>query len=73
METILCDAEDSGFLLVFTDGSSEKIQGVGRLGGYGMYSENHVSLPEHMPLGMKQTNNVAELMAASSWQDSYLL
>ena len=64
LETILHDAEDSGFLLVFTDGSSDTIHGVGRLGGYGVYSENGVSLSEHMLLGMEQTNNRAELMAA---------
>ena len=58
------ETEDSGFLRVFTDGSSEKIEGIGRQGGYGVYSENGVSLSEHMPLGMKQTNNAAELMTA---------
>ena len=58
------DAEDDGFQLVFANASSEKIEGISKLGGYGVYSENCISLSEPMPLNMKQTNNAAELMAA---------
>ena len=64
METILLETTAKGFVLVFTDGSSEKFKGVGRLGGYGVYSDQGVALSSHMPLEMKQTNNAAELMAA---------
>ena len=42
----------------------KKFWGVGRLGGYGVYSDQGISLSSHMPIGMKQTNNAAELMAA---------
>ena len=51
-------------MLLFTDGSSEKFDGVGRLWGYGVYSQDGQSIAEHIPIGMKQTNNAAELMAA---------
>eukprot|EP00670_Eutreptiella_braarudii_P017476 CAMPEP_0174349448 /NCGR_PEP_ID=MMETSP0811_2-20130205/6181_1 /TAXON_ID=73025 ORGANISM="Eutreptiella gymnastica-like, Strain CCMP1594" /NCGR_SAMPLE_ID=MMETSP0811_2 /ASSEMBLY_ACC=CAM_ASM_000667 /LENGTH=305 /DNA_ID=CAMNT_0015476833 /DNA_START=215 /DNA_END=1132 /DNA_ORIENTATION=+ len=64
LETILLETTAKGFILVFTDGSSEKFEGVGRLGGYGVYSDQGVALSSHMPLEMKQTNNAAELMAA---------
>ena len=37
---------------------------MGRLGGYRVYSQDGQSIAEHMPIGMKQTNNAAELMAA---------
>ena len=56
LETILRDAEDDGFQLVSTNGPSEKIEGIFRLGGYGVYSENCISLFQPMPLNMKQTN-----------------
>ena len=64
LETILQDTVEQGFTLVFTDGSSEKFDEVGRLGGYGVFSQDGQSIAEHMPIGMKQTNNAAELMAA---------
>ena len=57
-------SSEQGFTLVFMDGSSEKFDGVGRLGGYGVYSQDGQSIAEHMPIGVKQTNNAAELMAA---------
>ena len=64
LETILQETAANGFMLIFTDGSSEKFEGVGRLGGYGFYSEQGLSLSSYMPVDMKQTNNAAELMAA---------
>ena len=38
--------------------------GIGRLAGYGIYSENFVTVAAHMPSHYRQTNNAAELMAA---------
>ena len=61
---LLQDTAEQGFTLVFTDGSSEKFDGVGRLGGYGVFRQDGQSIAEHMPIGIKQTNNAAELMAA---------
>ena len=37
LESLLQETTDKGFLPVFTDDSSEKFEGVGRLGGYGVY------------------------------------
>ena len=47
LETILEETTAKGFVLVFTDGSSEKFEGVGRLGGYGVYSDQGVALSSH--------------------------
>ena len=63
LETILQDVEAQGFILVFTDGSLEKFEGIGKLGGYGVYSGQGISLSSHMPFDMKKTNNAPRLMA----------
>ena len=51
-------------MLVFTDGSSERFEGLGYVGGYGVFSTLPVSLSAPVPLHMKQTINAAELLAA---------
>ena len=56
--------EDQGYMLVFTDGSSERFEGLGYVGGYGVFSTLPVSLSAPVPLHMKQTINAAELLAA---------
>ena len=56
--------EDRGYVLIFTDGSSERFEGLGYVGGYGVFSKLPVSLSAPVPLHMKQTINAAELMAA---------
>ena len=56
--------ESEGFLLIFTDGSSEHFPTVGWVGGYGVYSAARVEVADFVPLHMKQTINSAELLAA---------
>ena len=43
LETILQETIDAGYTLVFTDVSPEKFDVVGRLGGYGVHSDQGVS------------------------------
>jgi hypothetical protein len=47
--------------LVFTDGSSEDVAGVGRGAGCGIFSHLDVSLSAFVPMCFRQTNNTAEL------------
>ena len=54
----------TGFLLIFTEGSSQHFPTIGWVGGYGVYSEAGVELSDFLPLHMKQTINSAELLAA---------
>ena len=54
--------ESKGFLLIYTDGSSEHFPTVGRVGGYGVYSAAGVEVSDFVPLHMKQTINSAELL-----------
>ena len=56
--------ESEGFLLIYSDGSSERFPTVGRVGGYGVYSAAGVEVSDFVPLHMKQTINSAELLAA---------
>ena len=56
--------EDQGYILVFTDGSSERFEGLGYVGGYGVFSNLPVSLSAPVPIHMKQTINTAEFPAA---------
>ena len=64
LETVLKETIDAGYIWIYTDGSSNKFEGVGRLGEHGIFSEQGVSLSAFMPIEMSQTNNTAELMAA---------
>ena len=56
--------ESEGFLLIYTDGSSEHFPTVGWVGGYGVYSGVGVEVSDFVPLHMKQTINSVELLAA---------
>ena len=53
--------DDQGYILVFIDGSPECFEGLGYVGGYGVFSNLPVSLSAPVPLHMKQTINTAEL------------
>ena len=52
-----------GYTLVFTDGSSVKTEGVGRVVGYGIYAHPDISISAYVPVHFRQTNNTAELLA----------
>ena len=56
--------EDQGYILVVTDGSSERFEGLGYVGGYGVFSNLPASLSAPVALHMKQTINAAEVLAA---------
>ena len=53
-----------GYTLVYTDGSSTELEGVGRVAGYRTYVHPDVSIAAHVPVSLRQTNNTAELPAA---------
>ena len=56
--------ESEGFLLIYTDGSSEHFPTVGWVGGYGVYLGAGVEVSDFVPRHMKQTMNSEELLAA---------
>ena len=56
--------EDQRYILVFTDCSSERFEGLGYVGGYGVFSNLQASLSAPVPLQMKQTINAAKLLVA---------
>ena len=57
--------ESEGFLLIYTDGSSEHFSTVGWVGGYRVYCGAGIEVSDFVPLHMKQTTNSAELLAAA--------
>ena len=58
--------EDQGYILIFTDGSSELFEGLGYVGAYGIFWTLPVSLSAPVPLHMKQTINAAELLGGTA-------
>ena len=60
----LVTLESEGFVLIYTDGSSERFPTVGWVGGYGVYSGAGVEMSDFVPMHMKQTINSTELLAA---------
>ena len=54
---------NEGYRLVFTDGSSELVSGIGRVAGYGIFSSDLLSVSAYVPVHLRQTNNTAELFA----------
>ena len=55
--------ESEDFLLIYTDGSSERFPPVGWVGGYGVYFGAGIEVSDFVPLHMKQTITSAELLA----------
>ena len=49
--------EDDGYVLVFTDGSSEQFKGVAFIGDDGRSSKHPVEVSETVPLNMKHTTH----------------
>ena len=50
------------FTIVYTNGFwLKQVQGIGWVGGYGMFVDSHISMSAYLPSG--QTNNTAELTA----------
>ena len=64
LNAYLTDLIERGCTIVFIDGSSEKVSGVGFVGGYGIYSENPHAISSHLPINIRQTNNAPEIFAA---------
>ena len=64
LDAYLSDLEDRGFTIVDVDGSSEKVAGVGFVGGYGIYSEGTLAISAYLPTHLRQTNNTTEIYAA---------
>ena len=64
LEALICELEDQGFHIIYTDGSSEKVAKIGYVGGYGIYAPGLHAIGAHLPPGLRQTNNTAELYAA---------
>ena len=62
--TGLVELRARGYLLIFTNGSSEDEPGVGRIAGYGIATESGVQVTSYMPLQLRQTNNAAGVYAA---------
>ena len=53
-----------GYTLVYTDGSSAGLEGVGRVASYGIYLHPDISIAIHVLVSFRQTNNTAELLVA---------
>ena len=64
--------EIEGFLLIYTDGSSEHFSTVGWVGGYRVYSGAGIEVSDFVPLHMKQTINSAEVLAALVAHDIHM-
>ena len=64
LDAYLSDLEDRGFTIVYVDGSSEKVAGVGFVGEYGIYLEGNLAISAYLPTHLHQTNNTAEIYAA---------
>ena len=62
--TELAELRTQGYLLIFTDGSSEDEPGVGRIAGYSIATESGIRVTNYVPVHLRQTNNAAELYAA---------
>ena len=63
LEQLLPTLSNEGYTLVFTDGSSELVPGIGRVAGYGIFSSDLLSISAYVPVHLRQTNNTAELFA----------
>ena len=64
LEALICNLEEQGFHIVYTDGSAEKVAKIGYVAGYGIYAPGLHAIGAHLPPGLQQTNNTAELFAA---------
>ena len=64
LDAYLSDLEDRGFTIVYVDGSSEKVTGVGFVGTYGIYCEGNLAISAYLHTHLRQTNNTAEIYAA---------
>ena len=64
LNTHLDELSARGYVLVFSNGSSEHFDSVGWVGGYGIFVDVGVEVFDFMPLHMKRTVNLAELLAA---------
>ena len=62
----LDDLASQGYVLVFTDGSSEHFSSIGWVGGYGIYSDVGVEVSCFVPVNTKQTTNSVDLLAAAT-------
>ena len=59
----LGSSEERGFTIVYTDGSSKKVKGIGWVGGYGIFVDPGTTIRAYLPSDSRQTNNTAELTA----------
>ena len=59
----LLDVESNGYVLVFTDGSAKRVDGVGSVAGYGVYVSGTTTLSAFFLVALQQSNNIAELQA----------
>ena len=64
LEDRLDQISAGGFVLIFTDGSSEKHPTVGDIAGYGVYSECGIRVSAYVPIDQRQTNRTAELLSS---------
>ena len=64
LDAYLSDLEDRGFTIVYVDGSSENVTGVGFVGTYGIYCEGNLAISAYLHTHLRQTNNTAEIYAA---------
>ena len=62
--TELAELRAQGYLLIFTDGSSDDEPGVGRIAGYGISTESGIRVTNYVPVHLCQPNNATELYAA---------
>ena len=51
-----------GYTLVFPDGSSTEMDGVGRMAGYGIYAHPDISIVAYVLVNFPRTNNATELL-----------
>ena len=63
LETLLPQLSEEGYHVVFTDGSSKEVAGIGTVAGYGIFSSDCLSILAYVPVHLRQTNNTAELFA----------
>ena len=56
--------ESEGFTIVYLDGSSQKVHGIGWAGGYDIFVDSKIPFGAVRPPDSRQTNNTAELTAA---------
>ena len=61
LDAQLYELEETGFHMVYIDGSSKQVTNVGYVGGYGIYSEGLHAVGAHLPMHLHQTNNTAEI------------